>query len=228
MTTPGAEWMRKKRERLRAQGLCDRCGKTTPVPGKAYCEPCLEKSRTRAKATQARRHELGLCLGCGLERDEAPKRICRTCREATERNRLARPIEHRRAVARANSQKTRADKRARGECYSCKNPAVPGKTFCEHHGKLHRAATYDRLYGVGVRDHVINRDGNKCWLCGDERRLHIHHIDGKGARSDAPNNHPSNLVTLCTFCHDHLESVLRSEVDPERLRLLVSRESPFV
>ena len=31
----------------RAAGLCVKCGKTEPAPGRSLCEPCLDKRRRR-------------------------------------------------------------------------------------------------------------------------------------------------------------------------------------
>ena len=35
-----------------------------------------------------------------------------------------------------------------------------------------------------------------CEACGDKRKLHAHHVD-----EDWTNNDPSNVQTLCTYCH---------------------------
>lgn len=43
---------------------------------------------------------------------------------------------------------------------------------------------------------IFNRDGNQCVLCGAYKKLCVHHID-----NDKFNNHPTNLITLCTKCH---------------------------
>ncbi|MEM2988203.1 MAG: HNH endonuclease, partial [Candidatus Bathyarchaeia archaeon] len=51
-----------------------------------------------------------------------------------------------------------------------------------------------------IRNAVLERDGWKCWLCGDTGILNVHHIknwkDYPDLRLD-----PSNLVTLCIACH---------------------------
>lgn len=48
-----------------------------------------------------------------------------------------------------------------------------------------------------LKESALQRDGNKCAVCGDSDHLEMHHIDG--VRS---NNHISNLVILCEFHHD--------------------------
>ena len=39
--------------------------------------------------------------------------------------------------------------------------------------------------------------GSCCEACGETRKLHVHHCDQNQA-----NNEPSNLQTLCQWCHD--------------------------
>ena len=38
----------------RARGLCVKCGKRPPEPGRSECEPCLEKDRAAGRARDAR------------------------------------------------------------------------------------------------------------------------------------------------------------------------------
>jgi hypothetical protein len=49
---------------------------------------------------------------------------------------------------------------------------------------------------------VLERDGNKCTRCGEQKitKLLIHHLDGSG-QTDSPNNSLENLVTICRKCH---------------------------
>jgi 5-methylcytosine-specific restriction endonuclease McrA len=54
------------------------------------------------------------------------------------------------------------------------------------------------------RNYIIERDDNKCVLCGtrfDKSNLHVHHIM---YRAHGGNNNPINLVTLCKGCHASL------------------------
>ena len=57
-----------------------------------------------------------------------------------------------------------------------------------------------------TRSGVLERDGNRCTVCGGEQDLHIHHID-----RDPTNDVPSNLVTLCGICHARVHTELRRE-----------------
>lgn len=42
-----------------------------------------------------------------------------------------------------------------------------------------------------------------CEACGSTDRLHVHHVDRK-----PENNDPSNLQTLCIFCHNFLHATV--------------------
>ena len=55
----------------------------------------------------------------------------------------------------------------------------------------------------GNRDKVLERDGYKCQMCGQDEKsdLIVHHKDGLGRGSKKKNNNMENLVTLCNFCH---------------------------
>lgn len=49
-----------------------------------------------------------------------------------------------------------------------------------------------------IRRMIYRRDGFACALCGDPRRLQLHHYI---PRSRGGGNTPRNLVTLCMYCH---------------------------
>lgn len=49
-----------------------------------------------------------------------------------------------------------------------------------------------------TRKAVYRRDGYQCAVCGDPRRLQIHHITH---RSQGGGDEQMNLVTLCPICH---------------------------
>ena len=48
---------------------------------------------------------------------------------------------------------------------------------------------------------VLSRDNYRCTECGEARDLQVHHILPR--RLGGPDE-PSNLVTLCSACHDRL------------------------
>ena len=49
-----------------------------------------------------------------------------------------------------------------------------------------------------ARKAIYRRDGYQCAVCGDNRRLQIHHIT---KRSQGGGDEQMNLVTLCSVCH---------------------------
>lgn len=57
-----------------------------------------------------------------------------------------------------------------------------------------------------VRQYVLKRDDYTCQCCGAHPaakkpvKLHVHHLESRKVGSNAP----SNLITLCTICHDNL------------------------
>lgn len=53
----------------------------------------------------------------------------------------------------------------------------------------------------GLREAVLQRDGQCCTKCSAADNLVVHHVDGVGRGSVSPNNVMDNLVTLCRGCH---------------------------
>lgn len=71
-----------------------------------------------------------------------------------------------------------------------------------------QSPAHDRAIPDPVRGEVLRRDGYKCVKCGwshsdwnrsDARHLELHHVLHHAAGGD---NDASNLITLCTVCHD--------------------------
>ncbi|HAW58937.1 MAG TPA: hypothetical protein DCX03_07995 [Bacteroidales bacterium] len=56
----------------------------------------------------------------------------------------------------------------------------------------------------GLKDKILKRDHYKCKICGSDKKLSVHHIDGNNHESENPNNSISNLITLCSSCHHKL------------------------
>lgn len=56
-----------------------------------------------------------------------------------------------------------------------------------------------------LRTAVLSRDGYACCRCGDGRKrgLNAHHIIPRDEKGE---NHISNLLTLCSRCHDIIEA----------------------
>ena len=59
-----------------------------------------------------------------------------------------------------------------------------------------------------VRQYVLKRDNYTCQCCGTHTsikkaiKLHVHHLESRKVGGNAP----SNLITLCTTCHDSLNT----------------------
>ena len=128
----------------RAEGRCTECGKTQAVPGRASCEPCLEKRRTAdraryaagkaagkpyggadaeakrrsaraaSKRRQEARREAGLCIRCGQHPPVEGRTICTPCRDR----------------CRAAEQRQYAERRAAGRCTRCGEAAFDGASRC--------------------------------------------------------------------------------------------------
>ena len=134
---------RRTAERL-ARGVCPKCGKHPPAPGRSLCESCLERSRAaeRARYERARlegaayggrdpesrrrmarernsrrrreRSDAGLCANCGARPPVQGSTVCEACRE------------ERRAVER----KLYAERRARGLCGRCGAEVIDKASTC--------------------------------------------------------------------------------------------------
>lgn len=70
----------------------------------------------------------------------------------------------------------------------------------------------------------MERDGFTCRVCGGSAE-NVHHIDGNGHRSAAPNHAPDNLICLCRKCHFLVEMALRLP-NPSPLIALIQRQAP--
>ena len=113
-----------------AQGLCPKCGKQPPAPGRSLCEACNEKRNRASRARDARLRAAGM-----PRRDPARAR-------AYERERSRREVEQRRAG---------------GLCLHCgKAPALEGRTTCgpcaearraRERAKYARGKAEGKLYG---------------------------------------------------------------------------------
>ncbi len=109
---------RRRAEHRRAQGLCPRCGRNAPDPGRSQCAVCLEKRRA------ADRLRAGQRKAAGIKRVRDPK---------------ARRDEYRRA-------RRRADERvAQGTCARCaRHPHEPDRRLCATCGERQRWRDRDR------------------------------------------------------------------------------------
>ena len=108
---------RRTAERV-AQGLCPRCGRQAPAPGRAVCDPCAEKRRIADRDRAVKRR------AAGIRRIRDPK---------------ARQAEYQRARARA------AERLAQGLCSKCgRHPHEPERRLCADCGECHRRRDRER------------------------------------------------------------------------------------
>ena len=57
-------------------------------------------------------------------------------------------------------------------------------------------------FGKAIKQRVMERDGFRCYICGREQGLHVHHVV---PRSQGGSHSMANLVTLCSGCHRSVE-----------------------
>jgi len=67
-----------------------------------------------------------------------------------------------------------------------------------------------------VRDAVLNRDAYTCQMCGCKEQLEVHHIMH---RQHGGSDHPYNLITLCTSCHDRVHGRIEVKIAKNQTKL---------
>ena len=100
------------------------------------------------------------------------------------------------------------------------------KNECQRHYRQ-RADSMNFYRFGGLREVIIQRDGEKCVDCGQTRQEHkeefgrditVNHIDKQGRYSDKPNNDPNNLETLCLRCHGSKDAIVHGRYAKYALR----------
>lgn len=85
--------------------------------------------------------------------------------------------------------------------------------WCKKHPLLSRKykrINKDRVRFGGYRELVLKRDNYQCQICGIDKYLVVHHIDGSGNDRETKigknkaNNTTENLITLCRGCHSYI------------------------
>ena len=135
---------RRRTAERKEMGLCPKCGRRNPAPGRSLCETCLEKARAAERARYAKskaagesyggrkpesrrrmarernsrrrreRREAGLCTACGERKPVEGGAVCEACREAR----------------RASEKKLYESRRAAGLCGRCGGVALAGASTC--------------------------------------------------------------------------------------------------
>ena len=149
----------------RAQGLCPKCGKQPPAPGRSQCEPCAAKKRPADRARHHRRTveriAQGLCPKCGKQPPAAELGVCAPC---AEKKRIAgrardarlraagkprRDHEQARAYERQRRCRQAAERLAAGLCPNCgEQPPAADASLCEPCSEKRREAERAR-YATG-------------------------------------------------------------------------------
>ena len=135
---------RRRAESRREQGLCPKCGRDSPAPGRSLCDSCLGKSRAaerarylerkiegsayggrcpesrrrmareRARKRRRERLEAGRCTTCGEREPAGGAAVCGDCRQA------------RRAAEKMLYEKRRAS----GQCGRCGLEVIDKASMC--------------------------------------------------------------------------------------------------
>ncbi len=108
-------------------------------------------------------------------------------------------------------------------CFQCPFAArSEGLIYCERFAAPIRARDKYALRGWKMtRGIILERDSQRCAVCGGEQDLHIHHLD-----CDPTNDDPSNLITLCGICHARVHTELRREGGANRVARVIP-SGPF-
>ena len=178
---------RRRMEERRAMGLCIKCGKYRPAPGRSLCEACLEKSRAAERARYERARREGAAYG-------------------------GRDPKSRRRMARERNKKRRRERREADLCANCgARPPVQGSTVCETCREERRAAERE-LYAERRAGRLCGRCGaevignaSTCASCAArdaKRRPH------KNAASRA-RYHRRRARGLCVDCGAHADAGVR-------------------
>ena len=164
----------------RAQGLCPKCGKQPPAPGRSICTPCGDKHRASARARYAKakaagklyggrdpesrrklareksrkrekaRRDAGLCTYCGRRPPVEGGVTCEPCREARQEA----------------ERRIYAERRARGLCGRCGVPTFNGVSRCAPCA-VHDSGRQDRKNAANRRRYAERRAQGLCTTCGE-------------------------------------------------------------
>lgn len=185
---------------------CIECN-SIAVEDRSRCAKHLKRAREYARERNKERKAAHLCVACSNSTHGSTY-----CPECNKKHALA-------------ARKYYAERRSSGLCTECGTP-VSGQYMCDdcliRYRAYRRNGIKSKLY-----QSIKERDGWKCRLCGKERALSIHHIDGQGERDSEnlrqiPNNDPSNLISLCRGCHSSLTKFSHSIDRPLVIRLINS------
>lgn len=193
---------KKQRKERSEHGLCMTCGKRPPRTGRATCLNCITKARAFQKKNTEQNKKKNICIHCGKRPSRPGKFTCSECASANMRR----------------YRKRMANRKRQNLCRTCgKNPTPPGFATCQECRSKRRKKEMD-----GNRDKALKRDEYQCHICGEsEKRLCVHHIDGRGRKHPNPNHDLDNLTTLCTACHASITRFRFKDFDQELITRLI-------
>lgn len=153
-------------EWLDEMGLCHKCRKAKPAPGRKHCFDCLDKAKIRAakdyslekvrkyypyyRALYAERKAAGACTRCGKQAThglycyEHFVKNKRYCKKQNEANKL------RKYKAGLSSEY----RKEHDLCYWCGAPALSGKRYCEMHRQKFVAAGKKSAAARKMKDEI--------------------------------------------------------------------------
>ena len=188
------EGMRLRRERLKAAGMCARCGQNPAESGKTLCPTCREKNRASNEAKRHRNEKAGLCRDCGKPVGKPGQKTCDPC------------LEQYRSTNAARYRRYKQE----GRCGLCGRPAPAGYALCTQCLAARKEAKLE------LKRSVFEHYGGRCQCCGESRLafLTMDHVDGDGAvhRKVDPtaihivqwlvrNHLPAGFQVLCWNCN---------------------------
>lgn len=195
----------KNRKKKKYKRICKTCGKefSTNSTNSKYCsEKCKQKNKNK------KLNKLVTCKTCGKkfstihnkkycskECRDTKQKICPICEEkfSTKTGRKYCSEECRKIEIKYKNKvsQTELDLRKNNDSIRLIFNGKPINTW------------YTPGFTEELRNKILERDGYKCYICGKETNLHVHHII---PRDEGGPHIPENLVTLCGSCHRSVES----------------------
>lgn len=162
---------KKRYHRLKAKGLCVRCGKKKEPGDGTLCDACRRmKNEDGRKNTQLLR-ELKICTKCKKTKVYGNELRCPECRAKDSEYRKAYRQKNRdriREMDRKRSHKNKAEWRAKGLCTYCgKRKPKHGNALCDKCLVKRRAnsnSNYKKIHPIDRREWV---DHGWCYRCGE-------------------------------------------------------------
>ena len=226
----------------RARGLCLKCGKQPPAPGRSRCEPCAAKKRPadreRFQRRSAERLARGLCPKCGKQPPAAGLSFCEPCTE--KRNRASRARDARlraegkprrdpdkvRIYERKRTRREAATRIAQGLCTRCgKAQAAPDRVSCEPCLEIRRVA-YRARYAAGKAAGLLYGGANadakrRGGRANSKRRQKERREAGLCIRCGA--RPPVDGGIICAPCRDRRQAAERQQYAERRAAGLCTR-----